>query len=192
MKNGRYDHITDTELLSYYYADGNLDWIGILLERYTLLLLGVCMKYLKNEEEARDVVQQVFLKVLTEVSKYQVTFFKSWLYMVAKNHCLMKLRSAQYKSTEEINEGALLHKDEPVTEWKETEKNYGLLEEALGELNEEQRKCVVLFYLEKNSYSQISEKTGFSPMQVKSYIQNGKRNLRLLLEKKKLQNTGKG
>ena len=66
MKANRYDHISDQELLEYYYADNNQEWLGILLQRYTLLLLGVCMKYLKDETEARDCVQQIFLKVLTE------------------------------------------------------------------------------------------------------------------------------
>ena len=81
MKARRYDHITDDELLNLYHTDRNQEWIGILLERYTLLLLGVCMKYLKDETEAKDCVQQIFLKVLTEVGKYRIDYFKSWLYM---------------------------------------------------------------------------------------------------------------
>ncbi|HYH15599.1 MAG TPA: sigma-70 family RNA polymerase sigma factor, partial [Flavisolibacter sp.] len=112
MKPGRYDHITDEQLLSYYYADGNQEWIGILLERYTLLLFGVCMKYLKNEEDAKDSVQQIFLKVLTEVSKHQITYFKSWLYMVAKNHCLMKLRGGPNKNLQELSDNLTNAPDE--------------------------------------------------------------------------------
>ncbi len=104
MKATRYDYITDAELLDYYTSDSNSEWIGILLERYTLLLLGVCMKYLKNEEEAKDCVQQIFLKVLNEAGKYKIDYFKSWLYMVAKNHCLMRLRDVQGRNTKEINE----------------------------------------------------------------------------------------
>lgn len=185
MKPGRYDHITDEQLLSYYYADGNQEWIGILLERYTLLLLGVCMKYLKNEEEAKDCVQQVFLKVLTDVSKYQITYFKSWLYMVAKNHCLMKLRSSQHKNVQVLLEHIpSLPAEDSKSELVENERTYTLLEEAIEELNDEQRQCVTLFYLQKNSYNQIVEKTHYNLSQVKSYIQNGKRNLKLLLEKK--------
>ena len=82
-----YQHITDNELLIYYYTEKDNKWVGILLQRYTLLLLGTCMKYLKNEEEAKDAVQQIFLKAITELSKYKVEYFKSWIYMVAKNHC---------------------------------------------------------------------------------------------------------
>jgi len=184
MKANRYDHITDDELLNLYTADKNQQWIGILLERYTLLLLGVCMKYLKDETEARDCVQQIFLKVLMEVGKYRIDYFKSWLYMVAKNHCLMRLRDKGTKAPKELSDyhGATteVDKQELITH----EKTYDLLEEALNELNEEQRQSVILFYLKKNSYQEISEKTGFSLMQVKSYIQNGKRNLKLLLQKK--------
>lgn len=157
--------------------------MGILLERYTLLLLGVCMKYLKNEEEAKDAVQQVFLKVLTEVSKYKIDYFKSWLYMIAKNHCLMKLRGQQGKYIKELKEDvAIVLQESDKNKLLENEKTYRLLEECLGELNEEQQQCVTLFYLQKRSYQQIAKYTGFSLMQVKSYIQNGKRNLKMLLE----------
>ena len=185
MKENRYHHISDHELLDYYYETKDQQWIGILLERYTLLLLGVCMKYLKDEEEAKDAVQQVFLKVLTEVSKYKVEFFKSWLYMVAKNHCLMKLRNKTIKNVKQLNEEtAVEHADTDKQEILASETTYSLLEEAIEELSAEQKLCVTLFYLQKNSYQQIIEKTGFTAMQVKSYIQNGKRNLKLLLEKK--------
>jgi len=184
MKAGHYDHITDAELLDYYYADKNQQWIGILLERYTLLLLGVCMKYLKDENEARDCVQQIFLKVLTEIGKYRIDYFKSWLYMVAKNHCLMQLRDKGAKTVKELNEQHLAYSEPLKNELVENEKAYDLLEDALQELNEEQRQCVILFYLKKNSYQQIAEKTGYSLLQVKSYIQNGKRNLKIILEKR--------
>src|SRR6202522_4130435 len=104
-------HMTDQELLERYYESRENDWLGILLQRYTLLLLGVCMKYLKNEEEAKDAVQQVFLKVIAELHKYKVDYFKSWLYMVAKNYCLMQLRSkGQYFI--EIDERLLAAPDE--------------------------------------------------------------------------------
>lgn len=184
MKANRYDHITDAELLNLFYTDKNQEWIGILLERYTLLLLGVCMKYLKDENEARDCVQQIFLKVLTEVSKYKIDFFKSWLYMVAKNHCLMRLRDRGTKGPKELNDSLAAGDDTDKQELIANEKTYDLLEEAIRELSEEQRQCVILFYLKKNSYHQISEKTGFNLMQVKSYIQNGKRNLKIIIDKK--------
>jgi RNA polymerase sigma factor (sigma-70 family) len=184
VKTEQYNHITDAQLLDNYAADNNSEWIGILLERYTLLLFGVCMKYVKDEHEAKDCVQQIFLKVLTDAGKYKIDYFKSWLYMVAKNHCLMKLRGKKVKTTREITEREATTEDSEKKEWEEDEKRYELLEQSIAELNEEQQRCVQLFYLEKNSYQQVSEKTGFNLLQVKSFIQNGKRNLKLIMEKK--------
>src|SRR5687768_7525258 len=105
------DDINDHELLERFYSDHNNEWLGILLPRYTLLLLGVCMKYLKNEEEAKDSVQQIFLKTINELHKYKVEYFKSWIYIIAKNHCLMKLRD-KGKYTTEVNERIAAMPDE--------------------------------------------------------------------------------
>jgi RNA polymerase sigma-70 factor (ECF subfamily) len=178
-------HISDQELLEKFYADRDNQWLGILLERYTLLLLGVCMKYLKNEEQARDSVQQIFLKAITELQKYRVEYFKSWIYMVAKNHCLMQLRDKPGKKTIEVKESIPAEADETDKEGLLlNEKTYDYMGEALKELNADQQLCVTLFYIEKKSYQQIAEQTGHSMMQVKSHIQNGKRNMRILIEKK--------
>ncbi|MBI3719270.1 MAG: sigma-70 family RNA polymerase sigma factor [Sphingobacteriales bacterium] len=185
VNSDQYKHISDQQLLENFYADHNNDWLGILFPRYTLLLLGVCMKYLKNEEEAKDCVQQIFLKAITELHKYKVDYFKSWLYMVAKNHCLMKLRDKN-KRPVEINENALstANEDTDKTLLEQKDKALSIMEKALEELNEDQKKCVKLFYLDKQSYQQIADKTGFTLMQVKSYIQNGKRNLKQMIEKR--------
>lgn len=184
MKPDKYKHIEDNELLRQFYADKNNEWLGILLQRYTLLLLGVCMKYLKNEEEAKDGVQQVFLKAITELHKYKVDYFKSWLYMVAKNHCLMKLRD-KGKQPVEMNEQLLSAPDEAADKKDFIAKDIVLtqMEVALQQLNTEQQQCVTLFYLHKKSYHQITAETGYSLLQVKSNIQNGKRNLKLMLER---------
>lgn len=185
VNTGKYDHISDQELLGKFHADHNNEWLGILLQRYTLLLLGVCMKYLKNEEEAKDSVQQIFLKVIQELHKYKVEYFKSWLYMVAKNHCLMKLRDRQGKIPTELDSQPIAAPEEPDrSKLQENDHTLDVMETALKELNPEQQQCVTLFYLQKKSYQEISEETGFSMMQVKSYIQNGKRNLKILIEKK--------
>ena len=185
MNSKLHKHITDQELLERFYADHDNQWLGILLERYTLLLLGVCMKYLKNEELARDSVQQIFLKAITELQKYKVEYFKSWIYMVAKNYCLMQLRDKPGKNTIEIRDSIPA---ETIEADKESlllnERTYDYMSEALKELNADQQLCVTLFYMEKKSYQQIAVQTGYSMMQVKSHIQNGKRNLRLLIEKK--------
>jgi RNA polymerase sigma factor (sigma-70 family) len=174
--------LTDQEILRRFYSSHNNEWLGSLLERYTMLLYGVSMKYLKNPEEAKDAVQQIFLKVIAELHKYEVNYFSSWLYMIAKNHCLMLLRNRRtIISVDQVTE--------PVYETAEMdplqkESLLRELEEAMQYLNSEQKTCIRKFYLEKKSYQSISGETGFSLQQVKSYIQNGKRNLRLLLEKK--------
>ena len=186
MKADKYQHITDQELLEQFYADHNNEWLGVLLQRYTLLLLGVSMKYLKNEEEAKDSVQQIFLKVIQELQKYKVEYFKSWLYMVAKNHCLMKLRERSGKPITELNENFAARPAEETDQQAllQNEQTLLLMEAALKELSTEQQQCVTLFYLQKKSYQEVSDETGFSMLQVKSFIQNGKRNLKLLIEKK--------
>ncbi len=185
MSNNRYNTISDAELLSRFYADGNNEWLGILLQRYTMLLLGVSMKYLKNEEEARDAVQQVFLKVIHELHKYKVEYFKSWIYMIAKNHCLMQLRD-KGRFNGEINERIMAVADTPEEKNRHLEKDRTLthMASALLELNPEQQLCVTLFYLEKKSYQEIADSSGFTMMQVKSHIQNGKRNLKIIMERK--------
>ena len=183
MKPGKYNHIDDNELLQRFYADHDNEWLGILLQRYTMLLLGVCMKYLKNEEDAKDSVQQVFLKAINELHKYKVDYFKSWIYMVAKNHCLMKLRD-KGKYTAEINEQIMTTPDETTDKNNYIEKDRALTDmaQALTQLNKEQQLCVTLFYLEKKSYQEIVAQTSFSLLQVKSHIQNGKRNLKISMK----------
>ena len=184
MNKTKYHHITDNELLSRFYADHNNEWLGILLERYTLLLLGVSMKYLKNEETAKDAVQQVFLKAINELHKYKVDYFKSWIYMVTKNHCLMQLRDKNRFSAE-INDQVFADAAEAEIKEIHIEKEQALtnMASALLQLNKEQQLCVTLFYLEKKSYQEISDQTSFNILQVKSHIQNGKRNLKIIMER---------
>ena len=185
MTPDRYQNITDNTLLEKFYADKDNQWLGILLQRYTMLLFGVCMKYLKNEDDAKDSVQQVFLKAIAELHKYRVDYFKSWIYMVAKNHCLMKLRDKQGKTPAMLNEQTMALEEETVSVQAHLDKDRMLdaMSAAIAELNNEQKQCVTLFYLDKKSYTQIAETTGYSMMQVKSYIQNGKRNLKIVVER---------
>jgi RNA polymerase sigma-70 factor (ECF subfamily) len=143
------------------------------------------MKYIKQEDEARDCVQQIFVKVITELAKYRVEYFKSWIYTIARNHCLMKLRD-QHGRAAELSESMLAAwDDEPGNNsHRQKEQLLEWMGDALEELGKEQKLCVTLFYLDKKSYQEIAAGTGFTLMQVKSHIQNGKRNLKLLMEKK--------
>jgi RNA polymerase sigma-70 factor (ECF subfamily) len=174
--------LTDKELLQLFYADHNNKWLGFLLERYTLMLYGVSMKYLKDQDEAKDAVQHIFLKAITELHKYEVTYFSSWLYMIARNHCLMILRNKKLPPKPLDSIGELIAAGEEPDSLKK-EIRLQLLEKAMDNLNPEQKLCVSLFYIQKKSYREITRETGYSLLQVKSYIQNGKRNLRLLIEK---------
>lgn len=184
----RHNHISEKELLNRFYLDRNKEWLGILLQRYTLLLLGVCMKYLKNEEAARDAVQQIFLKAITELEKYPVEYFKSWLYMIAKNHCLMQFRDRNRQPLE-LTERLILREDsDHLQDIRQKDRLLDWMHEGLLSLNKEQQQCVTLFYLEKKSYHQVAELTGFNLQQVKSFIQNGKRNLKLMIQRRLQQN----
>ncbi|MCR6719904.1 MAG: sigma-70 family RNA polymerase sigma factor [Chitinophagaceae bacterium] len=156
----KYNHKTDQELLEDFRNDGNNEWLGILLQRYTMLLLGVCMKYLKDEDEARDSVQQIFLKVIQELGKYKVDYFKSWLYMVAKNHCLMILRERQRKGSISLNEDlvATPAEETDIKQLEQTDLTLELVQIGLKELNSEQQQCVILFYLEKRATRKSAKK----------------------------------
>lgn len=186
MSKNKYQDISDNELLQKFRSTHNNEWLGILLQRYTLLLFGVCMKYLKDENNARDCVQQIFLKVIQEASKYKIDYFKSWLYMVAKNQCLTILRDKKGKIPVALTENTEQYIEYMTngTDIKEKAIDEGLLQLALKELNAEQYECVTLFYLQKKSYQQISDITCHPLLKVKSCIQNGKRNLKLNIEKK--------
>jgi RNA polymerase sigma factor (sigma-70 family) len=159
LKPGKYNHIDDNELLQRFYADHDNEWLGVLLQRYTMLLLGVCMKYLKNEEDAKDSVQQVFLKAINELHKYKVDYFKSWIYMVAKNHCLMKLRD-KGKYTAEINEHLMATPDETTDKNNYIEKDRALTDmaQALTQLNKEQQLNQFFFTAGKEPYSKREKK----------------------------------
>lgn len=176
--------MSDEELLKQFRLTGDNHILGVLLQRYTILLLGVAMKYLKDKVQAQDAVQQVFLKTLTSLPKGEIQNFKGWLYILMRNHCFQLLRDRSFNAGDETL--SYLPEEERLNEKELIEKEHTLdqMQEALQELNEEQKTTVTLFYLKKMSYQQIMEQTGLSFMQVKSYIQNGKRNLKQLLIKK--------
>lgn len=181
------EQYSDASLLELFKKNKDSKWLGYLFERYSLLVFGVCMKYLKQVADAQDATQQVFEKAYSEINKYEVSYFKSWIYSIAKNHCLMQLRSKGHQtvyletipeelSNDDSNQYTTAEKESFMDEQTE------FLSNAISLLNEEQRTCIELFYLKKMSYKEIEEKTGYTFQQVKSYIQNGKRNLKISLE----------
>jgi RNA polymerase sigma-70 factor (ECF subfamily) len=182
------EHLSDAELILQYKQSNDDAFFVELYQRYTHLVLGTCIKYLKSEAAGRDATMDIFEKLLTDLKKHEVQHFKSWLYMVSKNHCLMILRKKgdQFVPIDliktasdnfvESSEAMHLH----LQAKDEDEKK---LHTALQSLNDEQRICVELFYLKNKCYQEIADSSGFTLNQVKSYIQNGKRNLKIILEK---------
>ncbi len=174
----------DEALITRYRSEGDVQVLGELYQPYMSLVYGVCLKYLKGREESRDAVMQIFEKLVNTLLKHEVRNFKSWLYSLTRNHCLMQLRAEKGRHFEDISlivmetEGFMhpdgVHEDEP---------NLNKLEKCLEELGAEQKQCVKLFYLKQKCYREIQEETGFDGNKVKSYIQNGKRNLKLCMER---------
>lgn len=189
LRNINKKPLSDAELITKYRYSYDSSYVGELFQRYTHLVFGVCMKYLKNPDESKDAVMDIFEKVLTDLKKHDVDNFKSWIYSVARNHCLMKLRKENSLSPhkqgyenfmkEFMENGTPLHLENE----EEFERLRIKLTSGISQLNDEQKECVKLFYLEEKSYQDISDKTGYSMKQVKSYLQNGKRNLKIYLER---------
>ncbi len=179
----RHENLTDEELLLAYRKSDDNQWLGYLLQRYTALLLGVALKYLKDRELAEDAVQQVFLKALTHLPKEQILNFKGWLYILVRNHCLQQLRDKP-GSADDSALGQLAVSADEGEELIQHEYTLQQMESCIGLLSIEQRTTITMFYLQKQSYEQIISQTGYTFMQVKSFIQNGKRNLKTILLKK--------
>jgi RNA polymerase sigma-70 factor (ECF subfamily) len=174
---------SDSELISLYKKTNDLSVIGELYTRYTALVYGVCVKYLKDRDDAKDASMQVFERLIETLKGHEVENFKSWLYVSVRNHCLMQIRSKKGKFKEEIDvldmeNQFLLHPEEE----HELADNLEKLEACIKQLMEGQQECIRLFYLDEKCYKDISMVTGFDLNQVKSFIQNGKRNLKICME----------
>jgi RNA polymerase sigma factor (sigma-70 family) len=186
-----YHNVADEDLVEYYRNSHDTVYVGELYTRYTHLVYGVCMKYLQNDNDAKDATMQIFEKLLKELKKHHITAFKPWLYMVVKNYCMMEFRKAASQKTntqkivKEQQQNVETDVDAHLDEKAEKELMLNGLEKGLSALKPEQQQCVKLFYLEELSYKDIAEKTGFSLNDVKSHIQNGKRNLKLFLTENK-------
>lgn len=141
------------------------------------------MKYLKDEDDSKDAVMQIFEKLLIDLKRHEVQNFKSWLHTVAKNYCLMQLRKKNPETP--LTDNLVVEKENFLhrEEGHELEERLTLMEEAIGQLNEQQKICVELFYLKEKCYQEISDQTGYTMNEVKSFIQNGKRNLKIYMEK---------
>lgn len=175
-------NLSDESLIKLYQTSRDKELISELFCRYTTLVYGVCRKYLEDPDESKDAVLQIFEKLFVTLLKESPQVFRSWLYTVAKNHCLMELRKpGNTPLDQEIPEGIVESGEDSHPEKKEAMLQY--LEQAQQNLPEGQSQCVRLFYLEEKSYKEIAEETGYTLNEIKSHIQNGKRNLKNQMEK---------
>lgn len=183
----KFEKCSDNELINIFKKKGDAEALAILYNRYIHLVYGVCLKYLRNKQDSEDATMQIFEKLILEVPKFEIKNFKSWLHVMSKNFCLMKLRT--FKSSVEFEEAFIssanvefdskMHHEDEVS----IEHNLSALEKCLKTLNEEQRKCIELFYLKEKSYREIVNIEGYDLKNVKSHIQNGKRNIKHCIEK---------
>jgi RNA polymerase sigma-70 factor (ECF subfamily) len=176
---------SDQELLDLYRQSGNLALLAELYQRYMDLLYAVCLKYLKEPETAKDAVMAIFEELVSKLKKHEVSNFKGWLYTLAKNHCLMQLRSAKHLKTGELDpERVQLNEDLHLNGMMEKEEHLDKLNECIKTLSPEQKATVELFYLENKCYNEIAVLTGLDWNKVRSHIQNGRRNLKICMEQK--------
>lgn len=175
---------SDEELVRKYRSSRDGQSMRTLFERYAHLVFGVCMKYLKNREESKDMVQRIFEKLMREMHKHEIDKFRPWLFVLSKNACLMELRKKKWNSETEPDELQAGADEENWHLIMEKEESLHRLEEAMQQLNDKQAVCLRMFYMEGHSYEAVSQLTGFSLKEVKSHIQNGKRNLKNLIEQR--------
>ncbi|MFL5772957.1 MAG: RNA polymerase sigma factor [Flavisolibacter sp.] len=178
----------DAELVALYKKTRDLNVLGELFQRYMDLTYGVCLKYLKHPENAQDSVSAIFEELVAKLHKHEVENFRPWLYTLAKNHCLMRLRSEKKQTTvnfdiELVQSEENVHLNgSPDGSTGDREEDFRNMEQCMELLPPEQKQVIGMFYLEGKCYNEISQVTGLEWNKVRSYIQNGRRNLKLCME----------
>jgi RNA polymerase sigma-70 factor (ECF subfamily) len=176
--------LTDEELLNTFKETADQEMLAQLYLRYTDLVYGVCMKYFKNAEISKDAVMNIYQELLTKLQTNEVQNFKSWLYVVVKNHCLMQLRKEKKNITVEFTPAVMQSEDfTHLDDVLEKENELKKLEFCIEHLPAEQKQSIQLFYLKNKCYNEIVETTGYDWNKVRSLIQNGRRNLKICMEK---------
>lgn len=177
-------NVSEAELLLEYRLTGDLEVLGKLYSGYMPLVYGLCLKYFKDEERSKDAVMQIFEELIAKLRQHEVSNFKSWLYTLARNYCLMALRASSKHvfvsfETENMERPEVVHLHIDST----NESQLSAMENCMKTLPDEQRQAIDLFYLQQKCYKEVSDITGFEMNKVKSYIQNGKRNLKICMER---------
>jgi RNA polymerase sigma factor (sigma-70 family) len=184
LKNISQSTLSDKELVLKYKQTGDMAILGELYQRYMDLIFGVCLKYLKEPETARDAVMQVFEELVEKLKKHDVDNFRSWCHTVAKNHCLMQLRTPRNLKTTEFKADIMQsEEDTHLNGVMSREANLQKMEDCLQTLSPDQKITVEMFYLQNKCYKEITEATGIEWNKVRSHIQNGRRNLKICMEK---------
>lgn len=177
--------LPDAELLELHAASDHNEYLGVLYNRYTPLIYGVCLKYLRSTDDAADAVMSIFEQLVGKIERYQIGEFRTWIYSVTKNHCMQQLRRKSPEFSSDSDLGVV--ETDTVTHLlsgETGEERYDALEACMEKLPEPQKQCIDLFFFGKKSYADISMETRYSMKSVKSYIQNGKRNLKICIEKR--------
>jgi len=176
------EHDGDDALLNAYRANGDMQLLGTLYEKYMGLVYGVCLKYLNDEEKAQDAVMGIFEELVDKVKKHEINQFRNWVYVLGRNYCLMQLRSGKKMELVNLDEVVeftpFLHPED-----NNREEALKALEHCIAGLTGGQKQSIDLFYLKEKCYKEIAGITGYTLNEVKSYIQNGKRNLKICLER---------
>jgi RNA polymerase sigma factor (sigma-70 family) len=178
---------TDSELVQQYKDTSNMDTLGDLYSRYMDLLYGVCLKYFKEPDEAQDAVIHIFEELVTKLKKYEIDNFKGWLYQLSKNHCLMKLRTKKSQPINVDTNLMYLQENLHLEDVMQKETNLIVMEHCIEQLPSEQKTAIQLFYLQEKCYKEIADTTTLDINKVRSFIQNGRRNLKICMDKTALQ-----
>jgi RNA polymerase sigma-70 factor (ECF subfamily) len=176
--------LSDEHLLAAYVQENDAGALGKLYERYMPMVFGVCLKILKDNGKAEDAVMAIYEELTHKAKSHEISAFRGWLYVLARNHCLMEWRKNHRRPTDHHAPEDMVRYDavEAAFEY-ELPKQTDPLNKCLAELTEQQRNCVQWFYYEDHSYKDIADMIKEEIGKVRSYIQNGRRNLRLCLEK---------
>ena len=185
------ENLTDEELLKRYCDSGELVYFVEAYKRYMPLVYGVALKYLKRPEDAQDAVMQLFEELVVKIKGVEIQSFKAWLYTCIRNNCLMEIRKRSKNLSVSLDDSFMEFCDDfHLTGVSESENREKSLRECVESLPEKQRISVRYFFFDELSYKEVEERTGFSSKMVKSFIQNGKRNLKLCLERKGVTSNG--
>lgn len=176
---------SDQSLIQSFKETERIEFATDLYSKYIELVYGVCLKYLKNEEDSKDAVMDIYEKVLTKIKTHDIGYFKSWLFILSKNHCLSELRKRKRVSEKEIDFKIVNNNEVEFQPFESNMKEAQLvkMEHCIQHLIANQKECIIKFYMEKQSYKDIAEQLSMSWSRVRSLIQNGRRNLKICIEK---------